>query len=177
MKRALSFFLVLMLIVCLVPMQAAAAPAAKTTPAPAAAKKEAEPDPAEYYIIGDSENTFAGLYDRMCKSLDLKEHPLPEADTDGGTYGTKDYEYVYVLKDDDTSYEYIGKVFNKSGKELYLVWYWAGYHEDGSIIGMKTYYTLKGQYLGNIQRDISAGTSTSSHRSPYFIKGEPINKK
>ena len=170
MKRALSFILVLMLIVCLVPLQAAAA---------GTVKKEAdpEPDPAEYYTIGDSENTYAGLYDRMCQSLDLKKHPLPEADTKGNTYGTKDYEYVYILKDDETSYEYIGKVFNKSGKELYIVWNWIGYHEDGSVIGMQVYYTTKGQYLGNIQRDYTAGTSTSSHRSPYFIKGEPINKK
>ena len=112
------------------------------------------------------------------QSLDLKKHPLPKPDTDLDPMNSDgEYEYVYMLKDDDSSYEYIGYVCTKRDVKEYIVWSWVGYHEDGSVIGMDVYYTLEGKYLGNIQRDYSAGTSTSSHRCPYYIPGQPLNKK
>lgn len=130
----------------------------------------------EYYVIGDSQNTFNGLHKKMCVNLDLKKHPLPKPDTELGDYSDGEYEYAKIMKDDDVSYEYIGYVRTANDKNLYIVRSWTGYHEDGSLIGMDVYYTLYGYYLGNIQRDYSAGTSTSSHNCPYFIPGEPMNK-
>ena len=82
-----------------------------------------------------------------------------------------------VLKDDSESYEYIGYCRGWDGKDRYICWAWTGLHEDVSTIGMLVFYTPDGKYLGNIQRDLSAGTSTSSHNSPYYVPGEPINKK
>lgn len=166
MKRLLSLLLSAVLLLCLVPA-AMAAPSQKSEPV----------DPAEFYTIGEDENTFAGLYERMCVNLDLKKNPLPEADTDLDPMNSDgEYEHVYILKDDETSYEYIGHVCTKHDKLEYIVWTWIGFHEDGSIIGMDVFYTLEGKYLGNIQHDYSAGTSTSSHRCPYYIPGEPLNK-
>ena len=130
-----------------------------------------------YYVIGSSENTFAGLHRRMCVNLDLKANPIPEPDEKRDTYGTGDYEYIKVLKDDDKSYEFIGYVRGATGQDRYIIWSWTGYHEDGSVIGQTVYYMLDGKYLGNIQRDRTAGTSTSSSRCPYYVPGEPINKK
>ena len=173
MKRALSLLLVLVLLLCLVPAQLAAASSLKK-----GSSSSVKTDPAEFYTIGDTEDTFSGLYDRMCVSLDLKKHPLPKPDTDLDPMNSDgEYEYVYMLKDDDSSYEYIGYVCTKRDVKEYIVWSWVGYHEDGSVIGMDVYYTLEGKYLGNIQRDYSAGTSTSSHRCPYYIPGQPLNKK
>lgn len=129
------------------------------------------------YIIGTSENTFAGLHKAMCINLDLKRNPLPEMNSKISEYSDGDYVYGSVLKDDSDSYEYIGYIRNKQDQNQYLVRNWTGYHKDGSVIEMTVYYTLEGKYLGNIQRDKSAGTSTSSHNSPYYIPGEPINKE
>jgi hypothetical protein len=128
-----------------------------------------------YYIIGTSEDTFAGLYKRMCINLDLKENPIPEPDTEEGNYGGGQYEYVKVLKNDAETYEYIGYVKYTNGDNRYIVRCWRGYHKDGAIIEMVVYYSLDGKYIGNIQRDRTAGTSTSSHNSPYFVPGEPMN--
>lgn len=130
----------------------------------------------DYYVIGSDENTFNGLYKRMCVNLDLKKNPIPVPDTEIEGYNNGEYEYARVMKDDDESYEYIGYVRSSKGTDLYIVWNWTGFHKDGSIIGMVVYYQLDGKYLGNIQRDYSAGTSTSSHKSPYFVPGEPMNK-
>lgn len=127
------------------------------------------------YIIGSTENTFAGLYKRMCVNLDLKTNPVPTPDQEEGKYGNGHYEYVKVLKDDSETYEYIGYVRYADGTNRYMVRCWRGYHKDGAIIEMDVYYTLDGKYIGNIQRDLSAGTSTSSHNSPYYIPGEPMN--
>lgn len=138
--------------------------------------KEKQQEETEFYIIGDSEDTFAGLYNRMCVNLDLKENPIPEPDTELGDYGGGEYEYARIMKDDATSSEYVGYVRTSNGQDLYIIWSWMGYHKDGSIIGMDVYYQLDGKYLGNIQRDYSAGTSTSSHNSPYFVPGQPMNK-
>ena len=129
-----------------------------------------------YYVIGSSENTFAGLHKRMCVNLDLKANPIPEPDEDMGTFGSETV-HAKVLKDDSESYEYIGYCRGWDGKDRYICWAWTGLHEDGSTIGMLVFYTPDGKYLGNIQRDLSAGTSTSSHNSPYYVPGEPINKK
>ncbi|MBQ8076646.1 MAG: zinc ribbon domain-containing protein [Oscillospiraceae bacterium] len=129
------------------------------------------------YLIGTSENTFAGLYARMCINLDLKANPIPAPEEEVDTYGTNDKVYATVLKDDSTSYEYIGYVRGPAGDNKYIIWYWTGLHEDGSIISQTVYYMLDGKYLGNIQRDRTAGTSTSSSRCPYYVPSEPINKK
>ena len=80
------------------------------------------------------------------------------------------------MKDDNKSYEYIGYILTKSDKK-YIVRDWVGYHEDGSVIGMKVFYTLDGKYIGNIRYGRTAGTSTSSLNSTSFVSGEPLNKK
>ena len=149
----------------------------QTTPAP---EKESAPNAEKAtdspYVIGSSENTFAGLHQRMCVNLDLKANPIPEPDEDMGAIGSETL-HAKVLKDDSESYEYIGYCRGWDGKERYICWSWTGIHEDGSTIAMLVFYTPDGKYLGNIQRDLSAGTSTSSHNSPYYVPGEPINKK
>lgn len=127
------------------------------------------------YVIGTAENTFAGLYKKMCVNLDLKKNPVPVPDTEEGNYDGGQYEYIKVLKDDAETYEYIGYVRYANGTNRYIVRCWRGYHKDGAIIEMVVYYTLDGKYIGNIQRDRTAGTSTSSHNSPYFVPGEPMN--
>lgn len=135
-------------------------------------------DSLEYYTIGNEENTFEGLYKRMCINLDLQKYPLPEADTEGDPINTAgEYEEYLLLKDDNESIEYIGHIFTKTGVKQYIERKWIGFHEDGSLIGMTVFYMLDGKYLGNIQYDYFAGTSTSSHNSPYFVPGQPINKR
>ena len=130
-----------------------------------------------YYLIGTSENTFAGLHARMCINLDLNKNPIPTPEEEVDTYGTGDKVFATVLKDDSTSYEYVGYVRGVTGENKYIIWSWTGLHEDGSVINQTVYYMLDGKYLGNIQRDRTAGTSTSSSRCPYFVPSEPINKK
>ena len=129
------------------------------------------------YLIGTSENTFAGLHARMCINLDLNKNPIPTPEEEVDTYGTGDKVFATVLKDDSTSYEYVGYVRGVTGENKYIIWSWTGLHEDGSVINQTVYYMLDGKYLGNIQRDRTAGTSTSSSRCPYFVPSEPINKK
>ncbi len=129
-----------------------------------------------FYIIGTSENTFAGFYKRMCVNLDLKKNPFPTPDEDLGSVDSETL-YAKVLKDDSETYEYVGYLRAKNGSTKYLMWAWTGYHKDGDVIEMDVFYTPDGKYLGNIQRDRTAGTSTSSHRSPYYVPGEPLNKE
>ena len=131
----------------------------------------------EFYAVGSDVNTFADLYDILCHSIDIKSNPIPEPDTKTGNYGNGQFEYVKVIKDDDDSYEYIGYVCSDNGSKRFIVRNWTGYHKDGSIIGMVVYYQLNGRYLGNIRRDYSSGASTSSHRCPYSIIGEPLVNK
>ncbi len=140
---------------------------------PAFTAKDTEDSP---YVIGSTENTFSGLHQRMCVNLDLKANPIPKPDEDMGAIGSETL-HAKVLKDDSESYEYIGYCRGWDGKDRYICWSWTGIHEDGSTIAMLVFYTPDGKYLGNIQRDLSAGTSTSSHNSPYYVPGEPINKK
>ncbi len=149
-------------------------PASEKENSPTFAVEESADSP---YVISSSENTFTGLHKRMCINLDLKAHPIPVPDEKLDTYLTGDYEYAKVLKDDSKSYEFIGYVRSVTGEDRYIIWSWIGLHEDGSTIGQTVYYMLDGKYLGNIQRDITAGTSTSSSRCPYYVPGEPINKK
>ena len=135
---------------------------------------------AEHYTIGAEENTFSGLYNRMCVDLDLRNFPLPtpETVTKEGEYGSSgEYETVAVLKDDEEATEYIGYVCTKTGIRELIIHPWRGRHRDETEIGMDVYYALDGSYLGNIQYDFSAGTANSSHRCPYFVPGEPINKE
>lgn len=113
----------------------------------------------------------------MCINLPVKEHLIPEPDTVEGKYQSGEYEHIQIMKNDSASYEYIGYVCGSNDSQKYLIWSWKGHHEDGSIIGMEVYYTVDGKYIGYIQHDYSAGTSTSSHNSPYFVPGEPLNKK
>ena len=167
MKKLLSLLLAAVLLLGVVPAAGASALQFSLE----------QEDPAEYYTIGAEENTFAGLCERMCHSLDLKEHPLPQVDTEGGEYDSGDHEIVCILKDDSETYEYIGYVCTKKDVVKYIVWRWVGFHKDGSMIGMDSYFDEDGKYLGNIQHDYTAGTSTSSSRCPYFIPGEPINKE
>ena len=140
---------------------------------PAFTAKDTEDSP---YVIGSTENTFSGLHQRMCVNLDLKANPIPKPDEDMGAIGSETL-HAKVLKDDSESYEYIGYCRGWDGKDRYICWSWTGIHEDGSTIAMLVFYTPDGKYLGNIQRDLSAGTSTSSSRCPYYVPGEPINKK
>ncbi len=146
-------------------------PEIETLPAPNAEEVTDSP-----YVIGSSENTFAGLHQRMCVNLDIKANPIPKPDEDMGAIGSETL-HAKVLKDDSESYEYIGYCRGWDGKDRYICWSWTGIHEDGSTIAMLVFYTPDGKYLGNIQRDLSAGTSTSSSRCPYYVPGEPINKK
>ena len=135
---------------------------------------------AEYYTIGNEENTFSGLYNRMCVDLDLKNYPIPtpEEISQEGEYGNSgEYEHISVLKDDDDSYEAIGYVCAKSGVKEFIIRSWRGRHKDESEIGIEVYYALDGSYLGNIQHDYTAGRASSSHRCPYFVPGEPLNKE
>ena len=130
----------------------------------------------EYYTIGTAEDTFKGLYKKMCVNLDIKKYPVPDPDTDGSVYGTGDYERVKVLKDDDETYERIGYVYDKHDKPLYIIRSWIGYHEEGVVIEMTVYYDLKGSYIGNIQADLTNGLSNSSSRMPYYIPSQGTHK-
>ena len=152
---------------------ASSAPTPAPTPKPTSSPRTQSNS---FYIIGTSENTFAGLYKRMCVNLDLKKNPFPTPDEDLGSVDSETL-YAKVLKDDSETYEYVGYLRAKNGSTKYLMWAWTGYHKDGDVIEMDVFYTPDGKYLGNIQRDRTAGTSTSSHRSPYYVPGEPLNKE
>lgn len=163
MKKQVSFLCILLAIAMVLSLGCAAM----------AADEEKGDD---YYIIGAEEDTFSGLYKRMCISLDLKNHPVPEPDEEGDEYLTGDYEMIKVLKDDDETYEYIGYVYSSSDKPLYIIRRWIGYHEEGVIIAMDVYYSTKGEYIGNIQRDLTNGLSNSSSRMPYYIPSQGTHK-
>ncbi len=167
MKRTTAMILAALLLFSLFPLYSA--------PAFADTKKET---PEEHYTIGEDENTFKGLYARMCTNLDLKKYPIPITDEKiEGRYNGGEYEEVHILKDDDTSYEYIGYLYSWNNAKQYIIWNWMGFHKDGTVIGMDVYYTLDGKYLGNIQHNYTDGTATSSHNSPYNVPGQPLNKE
>ena len=80
------------------------------------------------------------------------------------------------LKDDDDSYDYIGYVCGPDGGRIFIIWSWSGYHEDGSLIGVDSYYALNGVYLGAVQRDYSTGAMKSSSGSPFVLYQGTIDK-
>lgn len=126
-------------------------------------------DSAEFYTIGNSTHTFAGVYDRMHVYLDLNKYPIPEPDHSDYSYVTGAHDEFYVLKDDDDSFDYIGYVCGPDGGRIFIVWSWSGYHEDGSLIGVDSYYAVNnGVYLGAIQRNYTTGAVISSNGSPFF---------
>ena len=127
-------------------------------------------DSAEFYTIGNSAHTFAAVYDRMHVYLDLSKYPIPEPSVVSDySYVTDQHDEFTVLKDDDDSYDYIGYVCNPDGSRYFIVWSWVGYHKDGSLIGVDSYYALNGVYLGAVQRDYSADAAYSSGGSPFAI--------
>ncbi len=134
-------------------------------------------DSAEFYTIGNSVHTFAGAYDRMHVYLDLNKYPIPEPDKSDYSYVTGAHDEFYVLRDDDYSYDYIGYVCGPEHNRIFIVWSWSGYHEDGSLIGVDSYYALNGVYLGAIQRDYSTGAAVSSNGSPFFCNVGSLGNK
>lgn len=132
----------------------------------------------EFYTIGDSVNTFAGAYERMHVYLDLNKYPIPEPTKSDYTHVTGAHDEFTVLKDDDDSFDYIGYVCNPGGGRVYIVWSWSGYHKDGSLIGVDSYYAMNGVYLGAVQRDYTTGAVYSSGGSPFSLyKGSWAGKE
>ena len=124
-------------------------------------------DSIEFYTIGNSVNTFNGLYERMHIYLDLNKYPIPATDTSDYSYVTGAHDEFKVLKDDDDSFDYIGYVCGPEGNRIFIIWSWSGYHKDGSLIGVDSFYTTDGVYLGNVQRNYTTGASLSSSNSPF----------
>ena len=125
-------------------------------------------DSVEFYTIGNSTHTFSGVYDRMHIYLDLNQYPIPEPDHSDYSYVTGAHDEFVVLKDDDDSYDYIGYVCGPDGGRIFIIWSWSGYHKDGSLIGVDSFYATNGVYLGAIQRNYTTGAVVSSAGSPFF---------
>ncbi len=159
MRKLSSLLLVLLLLISVLP----------SASADSLVRDAAAKDSLEFYTIGNSENTFSGVYNRMHIYLDLNQFPIPEPNKSDYEYVTGQHEEFSVLKDDDDSYDYIGYVCLPNGARSFIVWSWAGYHEDGSLIGVDSYYALNGTYLGNVQRNYSTGAALSSRNSPFFF--------
>ena len=166
MRRLISVLLVLVLVCSVLP-----AASADSLVRGGEAK-----DSAEFYTLGNSVHTFGAAYDRMHVYLDLNKYPIPEPTASGYEYFTGAYDSYYVLNDDDDSYDYIGYVCMPGGSRTYIVWSWSGYHEDGSLIGVDSYYALNGVYLGNIKRDYTTGAVISSNGSPFYYGVGSITK-
>ena len=159
MRKLFSLFLVLLLVVSALP----------SASADSLIRNTAAKDSVEFYTIGNSEHTFSGVYNRMHIYLDLKKYPIPEPQKSDYSYVTGAHDEFTVLKDDDNSFDYIGYVCGPDGGRIYIVWSWSGYHEDGSLIGVDSYYALNGTYLGNVQRNYSTEAAVSSRNSPFFF--------
>ena len=125
-------------------------------------------DSVEFYTIGNSTHTFSGVYDRMHIYLDLNHYPIPEPDHSDYSYVTGAHDEFFVLKDDDDSYDYIGYVCGPDSGRIFIIWSWSGYHKDGSLIGVDSFYATNGVYLGAIQRNYTTGAVVSSSGSPFF---------
>ena len=159
MRKLVSVVLVLLLFCSVLP-----AASADSLVSGAAAK-----DSAEFYTLGNTVHTFAGAYERMHIYLDLNKYPIPEpSQSSDAFYVTGAHDEFTVLKDDDDSYDYVGYVCGPDGSRIYIVWSWAGYHTDGSLIGFDSYYALNGVYLGAVQRDYTNGAAISSGGSPFY---------
>ncbi len=167
MRKFFSFFLIIISLFHIFPFASA----------DSLIRKGIAKDSIEYYTIGKSAHSFTDVYSRMHVYLDLKTYPVPDPETTGYEYTSGQHEEIKVLKDDDDSFDYIGYVCNSNGTKTYIIWSWAGYHEDGSLIGVDTYYTLDGVYLGNVQRDFSSGAALSSRNSPYFFNSGSLDGK
>ena len=159
MRKYISFLLVLIMVCSVLPIASA----------DSLLRNAAAKDSLEFYTVGNSEHTFSGVYNRMHIYLDLNKYPIPEPGTSGYEYAAGQHEEFTVLKDDDDSYDYIGYVCLPNGIRTYIIWSWAGYHEDGSLIGVDSYYALNGTYLGNVQRNYSTGAALSSRNSPFYF--------
>ena len=133
-------------------------------------------DSIEFYTIGNI-HTFAEAYSRMHIYLDLKNYPIPEPSSSDYSYVTGAHDEFTVLKDDDDSYDYIGYVCGPDHNRIFIIWSWSGYHQDGSLIGVDSFYTLDGVYLGQVQRDYSSGAAISSSGSPFFYMTGSLNGK
>ena len=133
-------------------------------------------DSIEFYTIGNI-HTFAEAYSRMHIYLDLKNYPIPEPSSSDYSYVTGAHDEFTVLKDDDDSYDYIGYVCGPDHNRIFIIWSWSGYHQDGSLIGVDSFYTLDGVYLGQVQRDYSTGATISSSGSPFFYMTGSLNGK
>ena len=176
MRKFLSFLLVFVLICSVIPVASADSlmrsfvnpnlEPAYTVPA----------DSIEFYTIGNI-HTFAEAYSRMHIYLDLKNYPIPEPSSSDYSYVTGAHDEFTVLKDDDDSYDYIGYVCGPDHNRMFIVWSWSGYHQDGSLIGVDSFYTLDGVYLGQVQRDYSTGAAISSSGSPFFYMTGSLNGK
>lgn len=177
MRKFLSFLLVFVLICSVIPVASADSlmrsfvnpnlEPAFTVPA----------DSTEFYTIGNTAQTFAEVYNRMHIYLDLKNYPIPEPSSSGYSYVTGAHDEFTVLKDDDDSYDYIGYVCGPDHNRIFIIWSWSGYHQDGSLIGVDSFYTLDGVYLGQVQRDYSSGAAISSSGSPFFYMTGSLNGK
>ena len=166
MRKLISVLLVLVLVCSVLPVASA-----DSLIRGAVAK-----DSTEFYTIGNSAHTIAAVYDRMHIYLDLNTYPIPEPVKSDYSYVTGAHDEFTVLKDDDESYDYIGYVCGPDGNRIYIVWSWSGYHEDGSLIGVDSYYALNGVYLGAIQRDYTNGAAISSNGSPFYYYNGSLNK-
>ena len=158
MRKLTSVLLVLVLVCSILPAASA----------DSLVRSGAAKDSAEFYTIGNSVHTFAAAYDRMHIYLDLNNYPIPEPERSDYTYTTGAHDEFYVLKDDDDTFEYIGYVSYPDGARVFIVWSWSGYHEDGSLIGVDSYYANNGVYLGAIQRNYSTGAVVSSGGCPFY---------
>ena len=157
MKKFISFFLILVLISSF----------STVSSADSLIRNAAAKDSVEFYTIGDSVHTFGSAYDRMHIYLDLNNYPIPEPDHSDYSYVTGAHDEFTILKDDDDSYDYIGYVCGPDGGRIYIIWSWSGYHKDGSLIGIDSFYALNGVYLGNVERNYSTGAVVSSNGSPF----------
>ena len=140
-------------------------------------RAEAAKDSIAFYTIGNSAHTFDAIYNRMHIYLDLNNYPIPDPVKSDYSYVTGAHDEFTVLKDDDDSFDYIGYVCGPDGNRIFIVWSWSGYHEDGSLIGVDSYYALNGVYLGAIQRDYTTGAAISSGGSPFFYNVGSLNGK
>ena len=167
MRKLLSFLLAVFLVCSILPAAAA----------DSLVRDFSAKDSAEFYTIGNSVHTFSGLYDRMHVYLDLNKYPIPEPQKSDYSYVTGAHDEFTVLRDDNDSFDYIGYVCGPDGNRIFIVWSWSGYHEDGSLIGVDSYYALNGVYLGCIQRDYTNGAVISSSGSPFFYNVGSLNGK
>ena len=168
MKKLIAILFAVLLLLSLLPAALAAAPTEEM---------QEETLRREFYTVGPEVDPFAGLSERMCRKLELGDHPLPAAGARGDEYDSGDYEDGCVLKDDKESYCFIGYVYSRKDVALYIVWRWIGFHKDGTLVGMDAYFDLDGSYLGNIQRDYETGRTVSSEGCPYPIPGEPLGRE